>query len=307
MTQTIMLGIFVILIFTFVLMYTVFGYVVGSSWKTLETPDGVREYILKKPKGNSVELKPLVVVLHGYTDTPRQIEFYTGWSRLADQDDFFVVYPKGTQDPNVKKLSWNAGSCCNPAVATTTPDVEFLAQLIEQVSNDLPIDTSKVYLTGFSNGGKMAMRLAAERPELVAAVGTMGSAGGGSVNFDQPDFMIAPSAPVNVVLLHGELDDVVPIDGGYNQARDARFISLTETSRLWAEVNGCDDLDNPRVVLDTHLQQHLSYECRQADLEVHRLKTVGHIWSGWIIDTLKRPWAPQVDATQVLWEFFNAH
>lgn len=206
-----------ILLTCLLFLYLTFGYLQNSRWQTLETSNGNRRYILKSPRNNaSKKQKPLLLSLHGYTDKPRLMEFYTGWSRRADRDDFFVVYPEGTQNPEEKKLSWNASSCCNPAVKNDVDDVEFLVTLIEKLSTELPIDTNKIFITGFSNGGKMAQMLAAERPDLITAVGVMSGTAGGSIDFSRADFVNNPTGAVNIVFVHGEEDTGVPIEGGYN-------------------------------------------------------------------------------------------
>jgi polyhydroxybutyrate depolymerase len=67
--------------------------------------------------------------------------------------------------------SWNAGDCCSVARARSIDDVTFLGALVRQVLHDQrDADRHAVYLAGFSNGGRMAYRLACQRPGLFTAV-----------------------------------------------------------------------------------------------------------------------------------------
>jgi polyhydroxybutyrate depolymerase len=68
-----------------------------------------------------------------------------------------------------------------------------------------PVDPARIALTGSSNGGMMALKYACERADVVASVAVVAGP------------LVAPCDPgeaVDVLLLHGELDGVVPVGGG---------------------------------------------------------------------------------------------
>jgi polyhydroxybutyrate depolymerase len=81
-----------------------------------------------------------------------------------------VVYPQDYQ------LNWDAGACCGVAAAKQINDVAFVAAVISQVEDTVPhASKGPVYLAGYSNGGKMALRVACADPSLVAAVAVYGA------------------------------------------------------------------------------------------------------------------------------------
>jgi poly(3-hydroxybutyrate) depolymerase len=75
--------------------------------------------------------------------------------------------------PNGVNRSWNAADCCGAAHARGVDDVGFLRALVARLSSEFPIDPTRVYVSGWSNGCMMAQRLAVEASDLIAAVGCM--------------------------------------------------------------------------------------------------------------------------------------
>ena len=66
--------------------------------------------------------------------------------------------------------AWNAGSCC--AVATRN-DVGYLVDVVHAVAGLVPVDASRVYIVGFSNGGMMALDAICSAPSVFAAAGSV--------------------------------------------------------------------------------------------------------------------------------------
>jgi polyhydroxybutyrate depolymerase len=107
---------------------------------------------------------PLVLSLHGFLSNPDSQAWISGWHELAGREGFLVAYPQGTSWPQ----RWNAGATWNAGV----DDVRFLRDLIDDLEAVAAVDRSRVYVSGFSNGGGMALRFACEEAGLVAALGT---------------------------------------------------------------------------------------------------------------------------------------
>jgi polyhydroxybutyrate depolymerase len=57
-------------------------------------------------------------------------------------------------------LTWNGHGCCGKAQRENIDDVGFITTMVGQISAGLPIDKSRVYATGISNGGIMSYALA---------------------------------------------------------------------------------------------------------------------------------------------------
>jgi poly(hydroxyalkanoate) depolymerase family esterase len=115
--------------------------------------------------GNLRPGAPLVVVLHGCTQTAVAYDRGSGWSVLADRFGFAVLYPE-QQRPN------NPNLCFNWFVPADTRrgsgEVESIRSMVTTVIDRYPIDPSRVFVTGLSAGGAMTSALLATHPELFA-------------------------------------------------------------------------------------------------------------------------------------------
>jgi predicted esterase len=86
--------------------------------------------------------------------------------------------PKPTPTPTPKRPSplvagtraWNAGACCALALRN---DVGYLVDVVHAVEGSVPVDPTRVYVVGFSNGGMMALRAVCSAPETFAAAGSV--------------------------------------------------------------------------------------------------------------------------------------
>jgi polyhydroxybutyrate depolymerase len=122
-----------------------------------------RPYLVARPaRITTTALLPVLVLLHGRGMTPALIAKRSGM--LGDRPAI-VVLPAGYG------RSWNAGACCSVARRNDVDDVTFLSRLVSRVLKEQPdADRHAVYLAGFSNGGRMAYRMACQRPGLFTAV-----------------------------------------------------------------------------------------------------------------------------------------
>src|SRR3990167_7281010 len=122
-----------------------------------------RTYLLHPPPShNRTSPAPLVIVLHGGGGTAERMVRLTngGLNRTADREGFLVVYPNGIDK------HWNDGRGADETgwrpQGETVADVGFGSALIEDRVQRQNADPPRVYVTGVSNGGQMAHRLACE-------------------------------------------------------------------------------------------------------------------------------------------------
>ncbi len=221
---------------------------------TVTTPDGrVRRYRTYVPASLVPgEKVPLLIALHGGLGWGEQFEINSGFDGLAESNRFIVAYPDGTnaRAGSTKLLTWNGGICCGPAVEQNVDDVGFISRVIDEVSTTLPIDDSRVFAAGHSNGAFLAYRLACELSDRISAIGVQAGALG---------VACAPSRPVSVFHLHGLADANIPIDGGKGSGiSGVAYPSPREAPKAFAVTNGCtqgpiDQVDpaNPDVIART--------------------------------------------------------
>src|ERR1043165_6333130 len=115
---------------------------------------------------------PLVVILHGYTATGfAQYAFFNAQA-LVNADKALVISPDGTTSLTGKQF-WNADPACCDFDRQNPDDVAYIGGLIDDIARDWPIDKAQVFVLGHSNGGHMAYRMACERSDVIAAIGSL--------------------------------------------------------------------------------------------------------------------------------------
>src|SRR5579863_9535563 len=163
-----------------------------------------RSYYVHVPAGHDGNTPlPVVVALHGAFSTAREFERESGFSQLADRERFIAVYPQGIGLGDLFR-HWNSGHCCGKARKMNLDDVGFVLAAVNDVARRNPVVWARLYLVGFSNGGMLAYRIAAEHPEVVAAVAVVSGTIGGAPSAGEPEWSIVqPKRPVSVLAVHG--------------------------------------------------------------------------------------------------------
>lgn len=117
--------------------------------------------------------KPVVVVLHGCTETA-QSAAATGWNELADQLDFLVVYPQQETGNNpIRCFNWG-GEYGNPENLQRGKGENLsIKQMVDKAIADHQSDPKRVFVVGFSAGGGTAAIMAATHPDVFAGAATI--------------------------------------------------------------------------------------------------------------------------------------
>ena len=127
-----------------------------------------RSYLLIRPRATSTTPLPVLVDLQGCCTTPEVEAQRSGFVDVTGPA--ILVYPAGYRQ------SWNAGFSCHQAQADDVDDVAFLTAVVNQVLAGRPDAAARqVYLAGYSNGGRMALRMAYAASQLFTAVASYGA------------------------------------------------------------------------------------------------------------------------------------
>lgn len=181
-------------------------------------------YLLWLPEGieRGGDEHPMIVSLHGTGPTEYSPEFVMSYGlpavlALGEQPEgfgFVVLAPQGLDGVDW----WSSGQ------------PEEVNEIVDAIAADLPIDTDRIYLTGFSTGGQGAWHLAARYPEKYAAVVSVGGSG-----FRATDGAVTEAScslsPVPVWGIHGE-DDLISVHD-IIRAEVEEWESLCGTSARW--------------------------------------------------------------------------
>lgn len=222
---------------------------------------------------------PLVIALHGRGGTANDMTLMTSFSLKADQEGFIVIYPQAIwNDLTWMIISGDEGSL---------EDMAFLWDVINYAIENLSADAQRVYAVGFSNGGGMAHRLGCALAEKLAGIATVS----GSYPVHQN---CHPTASLPVLAFHGTADTFVPYDG------DSIQPSILEWAEAWAERNGCQS--GQQVIFEESVLRGDSWDECDADAAVVLYTIEGGelFWPGGVGQG-------GINATDMIWEFFQAH
>ena len=101
---------------------------------------------------------PVIIELHGGGSWPETSLVKVQFQDLGEEEGFITVYANASA-----VNSWNS------VFRDDRPnDMEYLTALIAYLCERYPVDPSRVYISGFSNGSGMAHVMAALHPDLIA-------------------------------------------------------------------------------------------------------------------------------------------
>ena len=261
---------------------------------------GGRSYKLYVPSGYAGEAVPLIVMLHGCTQSPDDIAAGTRMNLLAEAHTFLVAYPAQNSRANAQRC-WNWYEADDQQRGRGEPSL--IAGITRRIMSEYNVAGDRVYVAGMSAGGAMAAIMGATYPDLYAAVGTHSGLPPGAAR-DMPSAFAAmrggsPGGPVAVgrdansaagvedfarvvpaIVFHGDRDTTV------NPCNSDHLLAHYRTAGPDAP-NGADGA-GPRVATrDGRVPGGYAYTCavhHDADGEVvaeqWTVRGLGHAWSG---------------------------
>ena len=190
---------------------------------------GTRPYKLYVPTAYAGKPLPLIVMLHGCTQTPDDFAAGTRMNALAEERGCFVLYPAQTRAAN-RSRCWNWFKRADQQRDRGEPAI--LAGMTRECMALYAIDSRRVYVAGLSAGGAMAAVLGAAYPDLYAAVGVHSGLAVGSAHDVQSAFAAMQGAGVSaarrqtsgsvpVIVFHGDRDTTVHPRNGEQVIRGA--------------------------------------------------------------------------------------
>lgn len=217
---------------------------------------------------------PVVIGWHGLGGDGAQQAEYSGYERLAEEQGFVVAHPTGVGEgggPTSWQLAPGSGA---------RDDLAFADVLIDELVAGWCADPTRVYSTGFSNGGYFTARLVCERADRIAAAVSV-------AGLTHPDGC-APSRPVPYLGYHGTDDAVVPYDGGESvlagptvPADLAAVLGLPIRAEFdeFAADAGCDPTTNDQYIgVEVIVSNYTG--CEFGTMAFFEVQEGGHTWPG---------------------------
>lgn len=300
----------------------------GESTVTITSGGRERSYLRYIPNGGDGDARttgdasPLVLDFPAYSPAEMETEF-SGFTKpdsdgkiLADEVGAVVVTPEPVNGAGAL-LTWNY-------VGTEgwTDDTQFVADVLDDVEAVACIDTDRVLATGFAVGGVFASIVTCELPERIAVLATV------SGLYDPEGCPADAAKPV--VSFHGTGDRFIPFDGSIGSGPANLGLSAETTAGLtfmldrpgaldsstsWAERAGCeaqptDEPGGPDA--GSKVTRRVWPGCDGGlDVELYEIDGAEHSWPGSVgmsaYEGLLGPVPTEIDATGVIWDFFEVH
>ncbi len=172
--------------------------------RTMEFGGQTRTWFERAPAALPVgRPAPLVVSLHGFNNRGDTFAGISGWADVADaRGTFIAVFPNGSTPIGPENFAWHDFSFDGSA----PDDTEFLLALINQLIAEGRVDADRVFLTGFSDGGAMALQFLCGHSEVLAAYSPW--SGSWLASYDEPLSRLDRVAPLPVWVWGNDGEDL---------------------------------------------------------------------------------------------------
>ncbi len=277
--------------------------------------DVERTYMVRLPKDYDHAKKyPVMILLHGMNQQASDMEGLTRFNELADKADIIAVYPSalhgrwnvGVRAPQRQPMQQSPmgrggrhGGFGFPGMGgypypsgnqgqrrgeeqNQTPqadDIEFLNRMLDKMAEKYSVDATRIYATGLSEGGFMAIKVGCSMADRIAGIAPVGAA--------MPKTMVClPSRPLSIVMINGTSDPVVPHDGGTEHNLQLPVVSVSDSAKAWARIDRCAEKPTQNKLpahekggMETKVE---TYDGCQEDAQVvsYVVKGGGNTWPG---------------------------
>ncbi len=299
----------------------------AGTWVTdsVSNQAGSRNYKIWVPSSyNSSTAVPLVMMLHGCTQTPDDFAAGTQMNAVADSNNFLVVYPEQPSNANQSKC-WNWFEAASQTRGSGEPSL--LVAIVQKLATSYNIDNTRVYVVGFSAGAGMSVVLGATYPDVFSAIAVASgleykaatslnnafsaqSQGGPNPNQQGTaayQAMGSFARKVRVIVFHGTSDFTVNTTNG------------NQVISQWAQTNDLADdatdnnniVDTPATTVNGSVSGGYSYTTSIYNapngtslMEKWLIQSMGHAWSGGsTAGSFTDPKGPK--ASNEIWRFFS--
>lgn len=259
----------------------------------------------------------VVVLLHGRPGNAAGMAFMTGMNDVAENNNFIVVYPEGLDNEWNAQFDISASDISLTGRRSTLPqdDVAFLQTLMRDLAQDFNVDTQRLYLGGFSNGGFMTYRMACSAGDTFAAFAAVG----GNLYVELSRYC-SRSDPTSILIMNGTADPSVPYMGvQVNNPEGGEPIRISlgveDTVSAFARRNGCSLTGTSTTFAEqgespgTRVVRFVPRDCQSGkDVMFYMIDGGGHTWPGHPrLQSELGATNMDMDAGEIIWDFFETH
>jgi polyhydroxybutyrate depolymerase len=250
----------------------------------------IREYLLYVPDvyDGSFEV-PLMLNFHGNGSSASSHMEYADMRNLADSNNFILVYPQGTILDG--SSHWN-NALESSTNKSSTKDFEFTNALINKLTINYNIDSSRIYACGFSNGADFTFALACYNSNKIAAIGAVSG-----LMYEETIDNCNPLHPTAVIEFHGTSDSYRPYEGITDY-----YASVEDMLNHWTSFNhtSIDPLINS-ITDNGTLIEYYAYNDGDSGTSVEHYKVVegDHVWFDLSYE--------EANTSEIIWNFVSKY
>jgi len=257
---------------------------------------------------------PLMVVIHGYTSGAKYIMDYSKMNDIADREGFVVVYPQGTVDLQGNTF-FNVGYDFHRD--SSVNDLSFIRELTVDVSQHYESNSSKIFVTGMSNGGDMSYMLACTSTDIFKAFAPVAG-----VLMKEIRDSCDTDTPIPLFEMHGTVDNISSYEGDMDNSDGyGAYLDLPSSTQFFVEANGLSKKRTIRLEDKTPNDGSTvifeRYYAEDNDLQVwfYIIEGGGHHWPGAQVPWWQYPmdWVRaqsdnnDINASEDVWSFFSEY
>ena len=261
-----------------------------------------RSFLIYVPT-NIKENAPLVVAIHGYTSSAKTLMGYSGINQIADKEGFLVAYPQGTKDSRDNNF-FNVGYEFHSD--SKVNDVNFIREIVHNLTKDYKLNSKRVFATGMSNGGDMSYLLACTSSDLFTAVAPVAG-----VMMKDTLENCNPEKKIPIFEIHGTKDSISKFEGDMNnEDKWGAYYDLPSTIEFWVNKHALNEketiqLKNKNTEDGTTItfERYWSDES-QREVWFYIVNDGNHTWPG-MTGLFSRTANQDINSAEEIWKFFS--
>jgi polyhydroxybutyrate depolymerase len=265
----------------------------GTTTQKITSGGHTRTYLLHVPPDyDGTTRTPVVMMFHGLGGDPETVVDATDLTTRADADATILVVPLGRGKP----AEW---SFREPATDPES-DLAFVHDLVQHVRTSGCVDEDRIFAAGFSNGSALTLALACDGTTRFAAYAAVAGP------YYEPECDDAP--PASIIYFHGTADTTVPFGGA--ETVIGQLPPVNDTMSKWATRGRCP-ASGATTTADDDVHHFAWRSCKGGtDVDIYAVVGGVHGWPGggpMSPGRTSRTKNSPVDATALLWQFFQEH
>ena len=181
---------------------------------------------------------PLLILMHSASSSGERQEKNTKLAAAAKKAGMIFIAPDGTIGLDGRRV-WNAAKSCCQKPGIEIDDLTYINALIDEIAIELPVDQSRIYMVGHSNGGFMSIAFACSTGRIAGVVSLAGAM--------DVDAQCQSERPFNFLQIHGTDDATIKFGGGVHNFHP--YTSAEETVNRISAINQCKSSPFSQIAL----------------------------------------------------------